>query len=139
MKLDNAIVTAALAIGVYQMFESYKNREKLTRENLTYISLGALASTLWLVHQTMNGSNAAAAYTAVGLLFQLYLATYIVTNSHLAFRALNNKNPAMSIAHPYTATPIAAIVCEASASSPSFLHLRAISSATAEPMRPMTP
>ena len=59
MKLDNAIVTAALAIGVYQMFESYKNREKLTRENLTYISLGALASTLWLVHQTMNGSNAA--------------------------------------------------------------------------------
>lgn len=81
MKLDNAIVTAALAIGVYQMFESYKNREKLTRENLTYISLGALASTLWLVHQTMNGSNAAAAYTAVGLLFQLYLATYVVTNN----------------------------------------------------------
>ena len=32
MKLDNAIVTAALAIGVYQMFESYKNREKLTRK-----------------------------------------------------------------------------------------------------------
>jgi hypothetical protein len=81
MKFDNAIVVAALAIGAYQMVESYSNRDKLTRENLTYMSLGIAASTLWLTHQTMNGANAAAMYTAVGLLFQLYLVSYVLTTN----------------------------------------------------------
>ena len=69
MDIDAA---AAVTIGLYQMYDQYKNSD--TRGTTKkYIYLSILASTLWLTYQYRKGANFSALYTGVGLLLNLYI------------------------------------------------------------------
>jgi len=81
MKVDSALVSGAIAIGVYEMYLSFQARDELSHKDMKRCLLGIIASLLWLTYQKRNGSNIWAAYTAVGLLFQMYIAAYIVSST----------------------------------------------------------
>jgi|TARA_A200000159_G_scaffold16393_1_gene13492 uncharacterized membrane protein len=80
MNVDNALVSVAVAIGFYKMYDAFQNRDELTRKDMKHVLLGIAASLLWLTYQKRNGSDMWATYTAAGLIFQVYIAMYIIAS-----------------------------------------------------------
>lgn len=78
MNVDNALVGTALTLGAVQMFDSLRQRDMMKPESARGLVLGALASFLWLIHQTRKGANFSALYSGLALLLQLYLLTTVL-------------------------------------------------------------
>ena len=55
MSVDNALVSVAVAIGFYKMYDAFQNRDELTRKDMKHVLLGIAASLLWLTYQKRNG------------------------------------------------------------------------------------
>lgn len=69
MNVDNFLAGTAVGLGFYQMVDGMDHIENLT---LKYLTIGILINILWILYQTRKGANYSAAYTGIGLVFQLY-------------------------------------------------------------------
>lgn len=77
MDLDNALSSLAVGIGLIQMVESVRTRDRLTMESRDGLVLSSIASAVWLTYKARKGSNVGAMYTGVGLAINLFLLYWL--------------------------------------------------------------
>jgi len=75
MNIDACLVGGAVSLGLYQMFDRLGEGENVS---VRYLMIGILANILWILHQTRQGANYSAAYTGIGLIFQLYALNQVL-------------------------------------------------------------
>ena len=77
MVIDTNTVLAGSAIlmGMSQMVINIINVDdyKINKHTHTYLYLGILASSTWLIYQYRNGANYSALYSTIALLSQLFI------------------------------------------------------------------
>lgn len=74
MNVDNVVASLAFGVGIVQMYNDYKNSDKVTITSRDTLLLGVLGSSLWLIYQSRRyGFNFTVAYTLIGLFLQIYI------------------------------------------------------------------
>jgi len=72
---NNMLAGSAILLGVTQMALNIINIDdyKIDKHTHTYLYLGILASSTWLIYQYRKGANYSALYSTIALLSQLFI------------------------------------------------------------------
>lgn len=72
---NNMLAGSAILLGVTQMVINIINVDdyKINKHTHTYLYLGILASSTWLIYQYRKGANYSALYSTIALLSQLFI------------------------------------------------------------------